>query len=81
MSISAIRYRTGRHLTRPRAPEGAPNVVYIVLDDVGFLGHEQLWRSYRDAEHRPDRHRRAALHPVAHDRFVLADAFVPADWP
>ena len=39
----------------PKAPEGAPNVVYIVLDDVGFSAHELLRRADRDAEHRPDR--------------------------
>ena len=39
----------------PKAPDGAPNVVYIVLDDVGLLGDELLRRADRDAEHRPDR--------------------------
>ena len=39
----------------PRAPEGTPNVVYIVLDDVGLRGDELLRRADPDAEHRPDR--------------------------
>ena len=26
--------------TQPKAPEGAPNVLYIVLDDVGFAAME-----------------------------------------
>ena len=43
----------------PKAPEGAPNVVYIVLDDVGFSAMGVLRRADRDAEHRPDRRRRA----------------------
>ena len=29
----------------PKAPDGAPSVVYIVLDDVGFLGHVSLRRA------------------------------------
>ena len=44
-----------------------------------LLGDELLRRADRDAEHRPDRRRRRALHAVPHDRPVLADALVPAD--
>ena len=33
---SGTRSRTGRPFEPPRAPDGAPNVVYITLDDVGF---------------------------------------------
>jgi len=33
----------------PKAPDGAPNVVYIVLD-CGVLGDEQPWRADPDAE-------------------------------
>ena len=58
----------------PRAPDGAPNVLYIVLDDVGFSAMSQLRRTDRDAEHRPHRRQRRPLHPVPHDRAVLADA-------
>ena len=63
----------------PRAPEGAPNVVYIVLDDVGFsaLG------CYGGPVETPNIDRIAArgrpLHAVAHDRALLAHALVPAD--
>ena len=39
----------------PKAPDGAPNVLYIVLDDVGFSALAQLRRPDPDAEHRPDR--------------------------
>ena len=38
-----------------KAPEAAPNVVYIVLDDVGFSAMSCLRRPDRDAEHRSDR--------------------------
>ncbi len=65
----------------PKAPEGAPNVVYIVLDDVGFSAMGCYGGPDRDAEHRPDRRRRPALHAVAHDGAVLADALLPAHRP
>ena len=63
----------------PKAPDGAPSVVYIVLDDVGFSAMSLLRRPDRDAEHRADRRRWGALHAVAHDGVVLADPVVPAD--
>ena len=65
----------------PKAPEGAPNVVYIVLDDVGFSAMSCYGGPHRHAEHRPDRRRRGPLHPVAHHRAVLAHPLVPADRP
>ena len=62
----------------PKAPDGAPNVLYIVLDDVGFSALEPLRRADPDAEHRPDRRRGPALHAVPHDGALLADPLVPA---
>jgi hypothetical protein len=50
----------------PKAPEGAPNVVWI-----GTTG--------RNAEHRPDRGGRGPVRPMAHHGAVLADPVVPAD--
>ena len=65
----------------PKAPDGAPNVLYIVLDDVGF----SAMSCYGGPIETPniDRIARAgrALHAVAHDRAVLADPLVPADRP
>jgi hypothetical protein len=62
----------------PKAPDGAPNVLYIVLDDVGYSGYELLRRADRNPEHRPDRRGRRALHAVPHDCAVLADLLVLA---
>ena len=63
----------------PKAPEGAPNVVYVVLDDVGF----SAMSCYGGPIETPNIDRIAgdgrALHAVAHDGAVLADALVPAD--
>ena len=65
----------------PKAPEGAPNVVYAVLDDVGF----SAMACYGGPVETPNIDRIAgdgrALHAVAHDGAVLADALVPADRP
>ena len=44
-----------------------------------LLGDELLRRSDRHTEHRSHRGGRCALHAVAHDRVVLADALMPAD--
>jgi hypothetical protein len=32
--------------TQPKAPDGAPNVLYIVLDDVGFAAMEPVTDDY-----------------------------------
>ena len=64
-----------------KAPEGAANVVYIVLDDVGFSAMSCYGGPDRDAEHRPDRERWDPVHAVAYDGAVLADPLVPADRP
>ena len=65
----------------PKAPEGAPNVVYIVLDDVGF----SAMSCYGGPIETPNIDRIVddgrALHAVPHDRAVLADPLVPADGP
>ena len=39
----------------PKAPDGAPNVVYIVLDDVGFSAMSCYGGPIETPEHRPDR--------------------------
>jgi Sulfatase len=63
----------------PKAPDGAANVVYIVLDDVGF----SAMSSYGGPIETPNIDRIAAdggaVHAVAHDGAVLADPVVPAD--
>ena len=65
----------------PTAPDGAPNVLYIVLDDVGF----SAMSCYGGPIETPNIDRIAddgrPLHAVPHDRAVLADPLVPADRP
>ena len=63
----------------PQAPAGSPNVVYIVLDDVGF----SAMSSYGGPIETPNIDRIAAagraVYPVAYHRAVLAYPVVPAD--
>ena len=44
----------------PRRRTGAPNVLYIVLDDVGFSAMSCYGGPIETPEHRPDRRRRAS---------------------
>ena len=55
-------------------PKGAPNVLLIMTDDVGFGVPEHLRRRDPDAGARPHRRQRPALHELPLDRAVLADA-------
>ena len=76
--------RLGARLGAVRAAEGARRCAERRLHRARrrrLLGDELLRRADRDAEHRPDRRRRRALHAVAHDGAVLADPLVPADRP
>ena len=66
---------------QPLPADGAPNVLYIVLDDVGFSAMEPFGGTDRDAEHQANRRQRPDLHELPHDRALLADAVVPADRP
>ena len=63
----------------PKAPDGSPNVLYIVLDDVGY----SAMSCYGGPIETPNIDRIAstgrALHAVAHDGPVLPHALVPAD--
>ena len=61
-----------------KAPEGAPNVLLILTDDVG-RGDEHLRRADPDADRRPHRRHGAALQQLPHHGAVLADAGGTAD--
>jgi hypothetical protein len=55
-------------------PKGAPNVLLIMTDDSGFGVPSTFRRRDPDAQPRPHRQERPALHAVPFDRAVLADA-------
>ncbi len=57
-----------------RPPEGAPNVLIILLDDRRLWRFERLRRSVRHAELREAGGRRPALQPLPHHRPVRPDA-------
>ena len=50
---------------RPAPPAGAPNVVVVVLDDVGFAQLGCFGSDIETPDHRPARRRRPALHATS----------------
>lgn len=62
-----------------RPPDGAPNVLVILLDDVGFGASSAFGGPCSTPRRRTARLERAALQPFSHHRAVLADAAGPAD--
>ena len=60
-----------------RPPVGSPNVLMIVLDDVGY-GH---LGSYGSPIETPNSGARLALHQLAHHRHGLTHPLVPAHRP
>ena len=64
-----------------RPPEGAPNVLVILIDDAGFGSSSRVRRSVSDAELRTPRGERAQVQPLPHDRALLADPAGAADRP
>ena len=64
-----------------RPPEGAPNVLIVLLDDVGLRRLERLRRPDQHADRRAARGERAEVQPLPHDRAVLPDARSAADRP
>src|SRR5215218_6436169 len=65
---------------QPVAPEGAPTVLYIVLDDVGFSRDGAVRRDNRDAEHQPPCRPGPHLHELSYDGALFTDALMPDDW-
>ena len=61
-----------------RPPEGAPNVLIILIDDAGFGSSSAFGGPCKTPELRAPRQGRAQVHAVPHDRAVLADAGRPA---
>ena len=61
----------------PRPPAGAPNVLLVVLDDVGLRPAGLLRLGPRHAHPRPAGRRRAALHQLPHHGALLADPRLP----
>ena len=64
-----------------RPPEGAPNVLVILIDDVGFRRQQRLRRAVPYPELREAGRGRVEVHAVSHHGAVLADAAGIADRP
>ena len=56
-----------------RPPEGAPNVLVILIDDVGFGASSAFGGPVRDAERRAAGRGRPPVQPLPHHRALLAD--------
>ena len=67
--------------TQPIAPDGAPNVLYVVLDDVGFSAMEPYGGLIETPNIKRIAERGLDVHELPHDGALLADALVPADGP
>ncbi len=66
--------RNRRGPSRPRRRDGAPNIVVMLCDDLGYSRPRLLRLRDPHAEHRPPRRRRTALHGLPLDPDVFADA-------
>ena len=64
-----------------RAPDGAPNVLVILIDDAGFGSNSAFGGPCADADVRAARRRRPEVHALPHHGAVLADACRAAERP
>ena len=63
-----------------RPPRGAPNVLVILIDDVGFGATSVFGGPCHTPELREAREGWIAIHALPHDGPLLADAAGAADW-
>ena len=64
-----------------KAPEGAPNVVIVLIDDIGFGALERVRRADQHADAREDGGQRPALQPLPHHGALQPDAHRAAHRP
>ena len=57
-----------------RPPEGAPNVLLILIDDAGFGYDKRLWRPLPRRRRREAGGGRVEVQPVPHHRPLLSDS-------
>ena len=67
-------------IAHPTPPEGAPNVLLVLIDDAGFGNPSTFGGPIQTPKLHTPRAGRPALQPVSRHRFVLADARRAADW-
>ena len=66
---------------QPRAPEGSPNILYVVWDDVGYGAMDVHGGPIETPTIAQDRRTRPAFHELSHHSPVLADPFESAQRP
>ena len=64
-----------------KAPQGAPNVIVFLIDDIGFGHPSTFGGADSDADARSARQPGAQVQPLPHHGAVLADARRPPDRP
>ena len=64
-----------------RPPQGAPNVLIVLIDDAGFGSSQRLRRPLPDAQCGEAGGGRSEIQPLPHDRPLLADAAGATDRP
>ena len=74
-------HRVSRRSSRCCRPTGAPNVLIVLLDDVGFGASSAFGGPCRDADRRAAGRGRAEVQPLPHHRAVRADPPGDADRP
>ena len=57
-----------------RPPDGAPNVLIVLIDDVGLRCVERVRWTLQHADRRAAGGERPQVQPLPHDRALLADA-------
>ena len=75
------RHRSSRRSRRLRPPKGAPNVLIVLLDDVGFGATERLRRPDPHTDGGQPGRGRPEVQPLPHHGAVLADPPGAADRP
>ena len=68
-------------IARLRPPKGAPNVLVILIDDVGFGASQRLWRAVPHPQLRKAGGGRVEVHALPYDGAVLAHATGAPDRP
>ena len=85
-AVTAITEMDARKAKAPprfevKAPEGAPNVVIVLIDDIGFGARQRVRRADPHADAGEAGRRRAALQPLPHDGALQPDARRAAHGP
>lgn len=63
-----------------RPPQGAPNILLVLLDDAGFRIERCFWRSLPHTDIRAAFRKRFTLYPISYNCAVFSDPTSVIDW-